>query len=75
MANAIFLNTSREDYSIEPLKDCTLTVGELKLLLCGYDESDRVYFRNDGGYTFGSLNDVNTLQECDEDSDEWKWKQ
>lgn len=43
----------------------TLTVGDLIDILSQYEEEDRVYISNDGGYTFGSIHewDVDVREE------------
>lgn len=68
MRKAIFLDTNHTGYS--PLQ-CgqTMTVGDLIDLLSAFDEDTRVYFRNDGGYTYGCItySDVSEEVELDEE--------
>ena len=52
----LFLNTSRTGYTPGQCGD-TLTVGELIDILAQYDEDDKVFFRNDDGYTYGSIDE------------------
>lgn len=53
---ALFINTRRDGY--DPAQ-CgrTLTVGELKELLEGYDDDMPIYLKHDGGYTYGSISE------------------
>ena len=65
----VYLNTSREGYSPEQLTD-TITVGELvEHLTNNYDESDQVFFRNDNGYTYGTLWEYEITDEENEESE------
>ena len=54
---AIYINTKRNGY--EP-NQCgrTMTAGELMDILSEYDEDAPVFLRNDGGYTYGSITEV-----------------
>lgn len=58
MKEALVIETSREGYSIAQC-DKGITVGQLISVLEGYDEDLHIYFKNDNGYTYG------TLWECD----------
>ena len=51
----ILMETRRDGYSTSQCGR-TLTVGELIEILQGYDEETPIYFSNDSGYTYGSLN-------------------
>lgn len=51
----VLLETTRQGYDTEQCGH-TLTVGELIGMLEDYDENASVYFSNDNGYTYGSLN-------------------
>lgn len=53
---ALFINTRRDGYSPTQCGH-TITVGELMELLEDYDESTPIYFKNDDGYTYGSIHD------------------
>ena len=55
MQKIVILNTTRTDYDIRDAADCSITVGELIEELRGYDEDYKVVFRNDNGYTHGSI--------------------
>ena len=50
----------------------TLTVGELIAYLSEFDEDRPVYLRNDGGYTYGSIEefDINPSEEYEEVEDD-----
>lgn len=52
--NAVFLNTKRSGYSPNQCKN-TMTVGELRNMLDELDEDAPIYFKNDDGYTYGSI--------------------
>ncbi|MBQ7036591.1 MAG: hypothetical protein IJN74_03770 [Clostridia bacterium] len=52
--NAVFLNTKRSGYSPDQCKN-TMTVGELMNMLDDFDEDAPIYFKNDDGYTYGSI--------------------
>lgn len=56
MPKALFINTSRNGYAPDQCGK-TLTVGELKELLEAYDDNEPVYFKNDNGYTYGSISE------------------
>ena len=51
---ALFIEGKRNGYSTNQCGR-TLTVGELISILEGYDEDTPIYLRNDGGYTYGSI--------------------
>lgn len=52
--NAVYFNTKRNGYSPEQCGH-TLTVGELIDLLGEFDDGTPIYFKNDKGYTYGSI--------------------
>ena len=63
MAKALFISGKRNGYDT---KQCgrTLTVAELIDVLLEYDQSRLVYLRNDNGYTYGSITEVDlTIEE------------
>ena len=51
---AIYIEGRRNGYNPEQCGD-TMTVGELMEYLCEFDETEKVYLINDGGYTYGSI--------------------
>ncbi len=57
-ARPVFLEASRDGYTPDQCKR-TMTVGELIALLEQFDEDRPVYLRNDGGYTYGSIQELN----------------
>lgn len=70
-AERIFLNTRRNGYDV---KQCgqTMTVGELIEYLEQFDEATEVFLKHDGGYTYGSIEEmdfeeVETPDEAEED--------
>lgn len=65
------LEVSRTAYSPDQIKR-TMTVGELIEELQQYDEDAPVMFSNDNGYTFGSINYGDIMEdeyedECEEE--------
>ena len=52
----LLMETHRSGYAPDQCGD-TMTVGELIEKLREYDEGMRVYFSNDGGYTYGQIGD------------------
>ena len=65
---ALFLNTNRNGYSPAQCGS-TMTVGELKELLDDYNDDTAIFFKNDEGYTYGSL-DVSDIEDDYYDEDE-----
>ena len=68
----ITLETKREGYSPDQCGS-TMTVGELIQYLSQFDESSKIYFWNDNGYTYGSLKNYQVqvdYEEEDEDVEE-----
>ena len=68
----ITLETKREGYSPDQCGS-TMTVGELIQYLSQFDESSKIYFSNDNGYTYGSLKNYQIqvdYEEEDEDVEE-----
>lgn len=65
----ILLETERTGYTTSQVGH-TLTVGELREILYGFDEDTPVYFSNDDGYTYGALNWDTIREEDDEEEDE-----
>lgn len=54
---ALFINAKRNGYDPDQCGK-TLTVGELKELLEGYDDDMPIYFKHDCGYTYGSISEA-----------------
>ena len=61
----IILETTRTGYSPDQCYS-TLTVKELIQELEQYDEDLKVYFSNDGGYTYGEITKSNIKEEEEE---------
>ena len=61
MKKVITIETHRSGYGIDQCGR-TLTVGELIDYLSQWDDETEVYFSNDNGYTYGSMNfeDIDT---------------
>lgn len=59
---ALFIEGNRDGYSPEQCGR-TMTVGELINLLSLYDEDRPVYLRNDNGYTYGHIREVDIRTE------------
>lgn len=65
MNRKIFINGKREGYSTEQCGE-TLTVRKLiELLEENFEDDDRVYLRNDNGYTYGSITEYDINDEDD----------
>lgn len=63
----LMFNTSRDGYGIDQCGR-TMTVGELIELLNEYDEDTKIYYKNDGGYTYGKITEYRIeLEEVEED--------
>lgn len=54
MENVLYLNTKRSGYAPDQCGH-TMTVAELIDFLGEFDEETPIYFRNDNGYTYGSI--------------------
>ncbi|GHV26750.1 hypothetical protein FACS18948_3020 [Clostridia bacterium] len=67
--NALFITGNRNGYSPDQCGR-TMTVGELIALLQDYDENLKVYFRNDNGFTYGSITERDFESGDDADDDE-----
>ena len=64
---ALFINGNRNGYTPDQCGR-TLTVGELIAMLEEFDEDTPVYLRNDGGYTYGSIDEDDIrIRHYDED--------
>ena len=65
----ITLETKREGYSPDQCGS-TMTVGELIQYLSQFDESSKIYFSNDNGYTYGSIKDYQIQEDYEEEDDD-----
>lgn len=65
--NYLKLETHRNGYSVDQCGR-TLTVGELIDYLSQWDDETPIYYSNDNGYTYGSINfeDIDEEQESEE---------
>ena len=63
--NYVFIEGRRDGYAPEQCRH-TMTVGELIDFLRDYDENAKVYLKNDGGYTYGSI-DENSFRDGEYD--------
>ena len=59
---ALFITANRNGYAPEQCGR-TMTVGELMEYLAEFDEDAPIYLRNDGGYTYGSINEHDFSEE------------
>lgn len=64
----LFLNTKRNGYSTDQCGD-TMTVADLIEMLEQYSVDTKVYLKNDGGYTYGSITEWD-FEEDEEDEEE-----
>ena len=67
--NAVYLNTKRNGYGPDQCGH-TLTVGELIDLLRDISEDTPIYFKNDNGYTYGSITKYDIEEEEEEEFEE-----
>ena len=68
MNSHVFLNTNRTGYSPDQIYQ-TLTVQEIIDIFSGFDPDAKVYFRNDNGYTYGSISYQDINEEWKEDEE------
>lgn len=69
----IMFNTGRDGYSVGQCKDYhgeTMTVGELIEFLSDYAEDTEIYYKNDNGYTYGSITEGRIEEEYVDDDDD-----
>lgn len=69
MKCSVFFNTNRTGYSPDQIHQ-TLTVQEIIDVLSGFEPNAKVYFRNDEGYTYGSISYQDINEEWTEGEDE-----
>ncbi len=50
----IYINTRRNGYATEQCGG-TMTIAELIEVLENFNEDEKVFFRNDNGYTYGAI--------------------
>lgn len=64
----LMFNTGRDGYGIDQCRG-TMTVKELIEFLSEYDDDTEIYYKNDGGYTYGYLEEERIELEriCDSD--------
>jgi len=65
----IFIEGRRNGYAPEQCGK-TMTVGEMIDWLSQFDEEAKVYLRNDGGYTYGSITSHSFDEDWEEDGEE-----
>jgi hypothetical protein len=67
----LYIEGKRNEYGTDQCGR-TLTVGELIALLSDFDEDMPVYLRNDNGYTYGSITEIdfNTSEDLGEEDEE-----
>ena len=67
---ALYIEGKRNGYGPDSCGR-TLTVGELIALLSEFDEDRLVYLRNDNGYTYGSITEMDLLpaEELEDEED------
>lgn len=64
----LYLNTRRNGYGTDQCGS-TLTVRELIEILEQYDDDMEVFFKNDNGYTYGSIYEEDFVEN---DEDTWE---
>ena len=65
----IYIEGKRNGYAPDQCGK-TLTVGELIAILSDFDEDTPIYLRNDNGYTYGSITELDIEEVFDEDEEE-----
>lgn len=65
---ALFIKGRRNGYGPDQCGR-TMTVGDLIEYLSQFDEDTKVYLKNDGGYTFGSI-DERSFEEASSEDEE-----
>lgn len=63
---AVFIEGRRDSYAPDTK---TFTVQELIDYLAEFDPDEKVYLRNDGGYTYGSITYSSFEQELEDEDD------
>lgn len=56
--NIVTIETRRTGYNIDQVINKTMTIGELIEILRGFNSNDKVIFSNDGGYTYGEIDEI-----------------
>ena len=69
MKCSIYFDTNRIAYSPDQIKN-TLTVQDIIDIFSEFDPEARVYFRNDGGYTYGNISHQDIEEDWEDESDE-----
>lgn len=65
---AVFIEGRRNGYGTDQCGR-TMTVQELIDFLCEFDPDEKLYLRNDGGYTYGSITE-SSFERGEEDDEE-----
>lgn len=65
----LFIEGRRNGYATEQCGE-TMTVGELIEYLSQFDEETKIYLKNDGGYTYGSITEDSFEEPEEEYEDE-----
>ena len=65
---AVFIEGRREGYGTDQISR-TMTVQELIDFLCEFDPDEKVFLKNDGGYTYGSITE-SSFEDGEEDEAE-----
>lgn len=69
MKKVLLLNTKRNGYSVSQCGK-SITVAELRNFLNNFEDNMPIYFSNDNGYTYGSINSYNFHDEFVEDEED-----
>jgi hypothetical protein len=73
MKKMIYIDGKRNGYSPDQCGR-TLTVQDLMDILEGFDPEATVFIRNDGGYTYGSITEMDIDEEWEEDEEEEEYE-
>lgn len=65
----LYIEGKHEGYSPEQCRK-TITVGEMIAYLSQFDDDTKIYLKNDGGYTYGSITETSFDEEYAEEDEE-----
>ena len=72
MRNALVFEAERTGYGIGQIADRAMTVGELKDFLENYNDDTLIVLSHDGGYTYGSISEMDCKYATETEDEEWE---
>ena len=69
MKEVLIIAANREGYSIDQVRK-TMTAGELREFLEGYDDDTPIYLSHDNGYTYGGIRECEIEEREVDEEDE-----